>query len=117
MFFGHDVGFQCARVSAQQKHDEISEIDRKQLGMFTFRFAEWGGIVFLVVIHVYHMHTHICMYVYVCICMYIYIYIYTYIHIHTYTYIYIYITFADGGYYFVSRYSLCMISVLIIFHL
>ena len=24
----HDVGFQCARVSAQQKHDEISEVDR-----------------------------------------------------------------------------------------
>ena len=28
MFFSRDVGFQCARVSAQQKHDEISEIDR-----------------------------------------------------------------------------------------
>ena len=28
MFFWHDVGFQCAGVSAQQKHDEISEIDR-----------------------------------------------------------------------------------------
>ena len=26
--FLHDVGFQCARVSAQQKHDEISEVDR-----------------------------------------------------------------------------------------
>ena len=28
MFFLQDVGFQYARVSAQQKHDEISEIDR-----------------------------------------------------------------------------------------
>ena len=26
-FVRHDVGFQCARVSAKQKHDEISEID------------------------------------------------------------------------------------------
>ena len=28
MSFWHDVGFQCARVSAQRKHDETSEIDR-----------------------------------------------------------------------------------------
>ena len=64
MFFWHDIGFKCARVSAQNKHDEISEIDRID--------KDYCSILYINI----NIIMNITIDISVCICVYIYIYIY-----------------------------------------
>ena len=93
MSFWHDVGFQCARVSAKQKHYEISEIDRT---FFKSTLCH-GPLIFLsgnghLAWWVTTIYIYIYTYIYIYICIYIYIYTYTSLPLSLYTYcIYIYI--------------------------
>ena len=80
MLFWHDVGFQCARVSAPRKHDEVSEIDRTclirpHLCYLCVIIIHLTISIFLSVQHVIYVYTYIYIYITYNICVYIYIYI------------------------------------------
>ena len=80
MFVWHDVGFKCARVSAQKKHDEISEIDRKTLTIHGNAQAykhKYSLQVCQTRRHLYVITKRTAI-------VYVYIYIYIYIHTHVY---------------------------------
>ena len=83
--FWHDVGFQCARVSAQKNTMKF----RKSTVCWTagLRWHERSETHREVACMLYGIRIHVCM----CICIFTCVYIYIYIYIHTCVYIYIYI--------------------------
>ena len=91
VFFWHDVGFQCARVSAQQKRDEISEIDRihrtldstfqshRRQWRWFWKRCVWAGQWDPQQLASIYICIYVCIYIYICICVVAYMYIYIYI--------------------------------------
>ena len=119
--FWHDVGFQCARVSAQKSKHGISKTDRSRTDSYCTEGAWWrlarvrscarlrcivrGSQMhssmllsvfskppLIMCMYIYiYIYIYVCMYIYIYIYICIHIYIYIYIHTHTHIYIYIYV--------------------------
>ena len=81
MFFWHDVGFQCSRVSAQRI---TMKFRKSTVGRLRRSSGRRPASLDASSVYIY-IYIYIYMYVYICI----YIYIYMYTHIHIYIYIYI----------------------------
>ena len=85
MFFWHDVGFQCARVSAQRNTMKF-----RKSTVVGLRFSGLSSWLVLTIIYIYiYIYTYI--YIYIYIHTYIHTYIYIYIHVNIHMCIYIYI--------------------------